>query len=60
MVKCPHCDGTSWRTEIIEPRLSNYKLTAIVCESCNAPAGFLDFFNIGDMLMEINKRLGIR
>jgi hypothetical protein len=59
MVRCPHCKGTKWRNEVIEPRNSNFKLTAIVCDSCDAPAGFLDFFNIGNMLMAINKTLGI-
>ena len=60
MVKCPHCGSTRWRSEVIEARQCNYKLTAIVCDSCDAPAGFLDFFNIGDLLMQINKKLGIR
>ena len=57
MVKCPHCKRSGWRIEVIKPKKSDFRLTAVVCDYCDAPAGFLDLFNIGDMLMTIEKKI---
>ncbi len=57
MVKCPHCKGTGWRTEVIEPTGAKVKVTAIVCKSCHAPAGFVPFDDIAAILLSIESKL---
>lgn len=57
MVKCPHCDSLSWSVVEIEPSQSNYKLLAIICMMCHAPAGFMDYYNVGARLDEIEEKI---
>ena len=57
MLKCPSCKNGSFKTEVFEPSGSGFKHTAIACSSCNTVVGVMDFFNVGQMLTDIEKRL---
>ena len=41
----------------IEPVDSTYKLTAVQCTGCGAPAGVMDFWNIGTLLKKQEKQI---
>ena len=56
---CPKC--TNSRFEIVEnePTGSNFKLMFVQCNSCGAVVGVTDYYNVGALLQEIKKHLGI-
>jgi hypothetical protein len=56
---CPKCGNTTFENNIIQPKNSNYKLTAINCDSCGAIIGVLDYFNIGGMLQTLARKLNV-
>jgi hypothetical protein len=39
------------------PRGSTFKYSAVACTGCGAVVGVLDFFNIGEQLKNVEKRL---
>jgi hypothetical protein len=57
MIKCPHCGSLTYSVVEVEPIQSAFKLLAIACSMCHAPAGFMDFYNIGARLDEIEDKI---
>lgn len=55
---CPKCDSRTFETQVFEPRGSRFKLMSVNCTSCGAVVGVTDFWNIGQTLMDLGKRLG--
>jgi len=56
---CPKCDNRTFSLEEISPARSNYKFSAICCSHCGAIAGVVDFFNIGQLIHNLAKKLGV-
>jgi hypothetical protein len=61
---CSKCGNSYFELADQVPSGSNYKLKFVQCSSCNATAGVMDFYNLGQMLKEqqelleeINSRL---
>jgi hypothetical protein len=48
--KCPHCNNTSFEAAEVSPSGSPFKAIFIQCAGCGAPAGVMDFYNIGTLL----------
>ncbi len=48
--KCPHCNNTSFETKEVSPSGSPFSAIFIQCAGCGAPAGVMDFYNIGTLL----------
>ncbi|MDH0032043.1 MULTISPECIES: hypothetical protein [unclassified Acinetobacter] len=56
--KCGSCGSSTF--ELVEQdriRNSNFKLTFVQCSSCGVPIGVMDYYNIGDRLNDLEKRL---
>lgn len=56
---CVKCGGTSFEAKLIEPGGYKFKVTFIQCSSCGGVVGVLDYYNIGQVLKGIAKKLGI-
>lgn len=56
---CPKCDGTFFETKENSPRGSNFKFTFVQCASCGAVVGVMDYFNIGQLIQILAKRMGL-
>ncbi len=56
--KCPNCQKTGFEmnTEIISG--SDYKVNFVRCISCKTVVGLLDYFNAGDLILKLAKKLG--
>lgn len=57
--KCPCCSSTAFESVIETPKNSNFKLQFIRCSSCKTVVGVLDYYNIGAMLENLAKKLGV-
>jgi hypothetical protein len=57
--RCIKCDNSSF--EIVEntPHRSVFKLMFVQCTSCGGVVGVLDFYNIGERLTELARKLGV-
>lgn len=56
--KCGSCGSGSF--ELVEQesiKKSNFKLTFVQCSSCGVPVGVMDYYNIGDKLDGLEKRI---
>lgn len=56
--KCGSCGSSAF--ELVEQdrlKNSNFKLTFVQCSSCGVPIGVMDYYNIGDKLNDLEKRL---
>ena len=58
--KCPNqnCNHTGF--EIVEetPTDSEYILNFVRCYSCKTVVGVIDYYNLGDLLIQIKERIG--
>ena len=59
MSTCVKCGNSSFEVKENSPSKSNYKLMFIQCSSCGGVVGVMDYFNIGDFVVKIAKKLGI-
>lgn len=55
--KCGQCGSSSFKLVTQEPSGSAYKFNFIQCSSCDAPIGVVDFFNTGDQINKLEKRV---
>ncbi|ENW23378.1 hypothetical protein F925_02336 [Acinetobacter lwoffii NCTC 5866 = CIP 64.10 = NIPH 512] len=56
--KCGSCGSESF--ELMEQariKNSNFKLTFVQCSSCGVPVGVMDYYNIGNKLDGLEKRI---
>lgn len=60
MSTCLRCGGTTFETCDKEPRGSRYKLVFIQCSECGGVLGVLDFYNIGQLVHDLAKALGVK
>ena len=57
--KCPKCQATGFESVIETPNNSNFKLQFIRCKSCKTVVGVQDYYNIGNLLYVLAKKLNI-
>jgi predicted nucleic-acid-binding Zn-ribbon protein len=55
--KCAKCENSSFEIQTIEPAGSNFKFIAVQCRSCKAPFAATDFYNIGALLKDQEKKI---
>lgn len=56
--KCGSCGSSSF--ELVDQdriKNSNFKLTFVQCSSCGVPVGVMDYYNIGNKLEGLEKRI---
>jgi len=56
---CVKCGSGTFETVEHTPKKSAFKLIFIQCSSCGGVVGVIDFYNIGDRLTELGKKLGV-
>jgi predicted nucleic-acid-binding Zn-ribbon protein len=54
---CPKCGHSTFKTQEITPRGSNFKFLSVQCTSCNSPIGLLDYYNTGAQLIAQEKQI---
>jgi predicted nucleic-acid-binding Zn-ribbon protein len=55
---CVKCGSHQFETKEADPKNSMFKMTFVQCASCGGVVGVMDFYNIGQELQLIKKRLG--
>lgn len=55
--KCPRCQKSYFETVVQSPKNSNYKLIFVQCQSCQSVVGVLDYYNIGTLAKDIEKKV---
>ena len=60
MSTCTKCGGNSFEIVESEPSGTNFKYSYVQCSSCGGVIGVMDYYNIGEMLDKIHKKLGIK
>jgi predicted nucleic-acid-binding Zn-ribbon protein len=57
---CPKCGNHMFTTSEIEPSGSNFKFIAVICSSCGTIVGVQEFFNVGQLIHDLAKQLGVK
>lgn len=57
--KCASCGSFMFETKEVTPSNSNFKLTFVQCAMCGGVVGVLDFFNIGQLIHDLARKLRI-
>lgn len=57
---CVKCGNGNFEAIEYSPSGSSFKLVFIQCSSCGGVVGVMDFYNIGDRLTELGKKLGVK
>ena len=57
--KCIQCGNTTFEMQENSPIGSNFKFMFIQCSSCGGVVGVVDYYNIGQVLKKIAKKLGV-
>jgi len=56
---CVRCGNGTFETKENTPSKSAFKLIFVQCSSCGGVVGVIDFYNIGDRLTELGRKLGV-
>lgn len=57
--KCPKCEKTSFEVVEETPSKSNFKLEFVRCSYCKMVVGVLEYFNNGELLYKLARKLNI-
>jgi predicted nucleic-acid-binding Zn-ribbon protein len=57
---CPKCDNPTFQITEIEPIDGKYKLNAIHCAKCGAVVGVKEFYNLGQLIYDLAKKLNVK
>ncbi|HGH4615002.1 TPA: hypothetical protein ACJIWM_000731 [Enterobacter bugandensis] len=60
LTTCPKCTSTRFELKETAVTGSRYKVLFIQCSSCGAAVGVQDYYNIGELLTRICKKLGVQ
>lgn len=55
--KCAKCDNSTFEIKEIEPNGSKFKFMAVQCRSCKAPFAVTDYYNVGALLKDQEKKV---
>jgi predicted nucleic-acid-binding Zn-ribbon protein len=56
---CIKCVNEEFESKETTPRNSNFVYSFIQCTNCGDVVGVMDFYNIGNMLQQIGRKLGV-
>lgn len=56
---CIKCGSTSFEIKENSPNQSNFKFMFIQCSSCGGVVGVTDYYNTGNIVIKIARKLGI-
>lgn len=56
---CPKCDSRRFEVQVFEPLRSTFRLLCINCAQCGAVVSVMDFYNMGQMVRDLGKKLGV-
>jgi predicted nucleic-acid-binding Zn-ribbon protein len=57
--KCPKCENSSFEMVEQTPKGSAFKLMFVQCALCNTVVGVMDYYNIGSVLRELARKIGV-
>jgi predicted nucleic-acid-binding Zn-ribbon protein len=57
MTTCAKCDASSWKLDELSVSGTKARYYAVQCTNCNAPAGVVEYNNVGDQLIELEKKV---
>jgi hypothetical protein len=57
MSTCAKCGGHSFEVKINEPHDAKFKTAFVQCRSCGVPVGVQDYYNLGSLLKDQEKRI---
>ena len=55
--KCPHCKGSNFELQRVEPAGSRVAMQFILCTSCKAPVGVAEYYDSGTLLKKQEKEI---
>jgi predicted nucleic-acid-binding Zn-ribbon protein len=55
--RCGKCENSSFKVQEISPAGARYKMFTVQCSSCQTAIGVTDFFNLGSLLQDQEKKL---
>lgn len=55
--KCGACGNVYFEIKEVSPAGARYKLFFVQCKKCGVPAGVQDYFNIGSLLTDQEKKI---
>lgn len=56
--KCPKCENGFFEVSENSPSKSNFKLMFVQCSKCGTVVGAMDYWNIGTLLKDLEKKVG--
>ncbi|MGN6196936.1 MAG: hypothetical protein ACTHOB_18490 [Ginsengibacter sp.] len=56
--KCPKCENGFFEVSENSPSKSNFKLMFVQCSKCGTVVGTMDYWNIGTLLKDLEKKVG--
>ncbi len=56
---CPKCSNHLFQATQISVSGARFKYTVVNCTSCGTIVGMMDFYNIGNMLLQMGEKFGI-
>lgn len=59
MSTCVKCGSTSFEVREHTPYQSNFVLNFVQCRSCGGVVGVLDYYNIGQLIHDLARKLGV-
>jgi len=60
MSTCIKCGNKTFETSENSPGGSNFKMFFVQCSSCGGVVGVMDFYNIGQLVHDLAKGLGVK
>lgn len=54
---CPKCGGHLFELKVNEPYDARFRTMFIQCRGCGTPVGVQDYYNLGELLKEQEKKL---
>ena len=58
--ECPKCDSSHFEVAQETIKGTNFYLSFIRCASCGTVVGVMDFYNIGAIIHDLAKALGVK
>ncbi|HUJ61820.1 MAG TPA: hypothetical protein VLX92_25120 [Kofleriaceae bacterium] len=55
----PDCNSNAFEVHEFKPSSSNFRMQSVQCARCGTVVGVMDYYNIGSLLGQIAKKLGI-
>lgn len=57
--QCPHCNNRTFELQLVEAAGAKFKHYFIQCSACGAPAGLVEYENIGGQLTTMGQFLNL-